>query len=377
MRILHVIPSLAKGGAERIVLDICIHLSNLPNTEVKLLVLSEQDAYPDLSVKIDKMVCNSSVIPSLSGKHKVDIAEYEQCVDDFQPNIIHSHLFVADLVSRWNVRKNIKYFTHCHDNMPQFMKMNIKSCFSKKLITQLYERRLLLGLYKMQSYTNQFLAISEHTASYFKNNLPVYYKNQITLLHNAIDYDRFLNKDENLNPSGILRIINVGSFVPKKNQSLLVRIAKILAQKGISFQVAFLGHGAMRQEVESEALKMNMKDKFIFQGNVNNVEEYLWQSDVYVHTAYYEPLGLVLLEAMASGLPVVCLDGKGNQDLIEEGKNGYMISEPNPDEFADKIIELWNHQEKYREMSRYAIAFAKKYDIKEYVQKLVQIYKQA
>ena len=44
-------------------------------------------------------------------------------------------------------------------------------------------------------------------------------------------------------------------------------------------------------------------------GNVDFVEKYLWDSDIYVHPALYEPFGLVLLEAMAAGLPVVSLDG--------------------------------------------------------------------
>ena len=63
---------------------------------------------------------------------------------------------------------------------------------------------------------------------------------------------------------------------------------------------------------------------------------------------------------MAAGLPVITLDGKGNRDIIEQGKNGYMIYEQDAELFAQTIIDLWNDKEKYQQMSKYAQQFAVK-----------------
>ena len=63
--------------------------------------------------------------------------------------------------------------------------------------------------------------------------------------------------------------------------------------------------------------------------------------------------------------------------LIEEGKNGYMIYEQNPELFADKIIEVWNDKQKYIEISKYAQEYARQYDIKPYVEKLLALYQKA
>ncbi|MDB4091086.1 glycosyltransferase family 4 protein, partial [Crocinitomicaceae bacterium] len=93
------------------------------------------------------------------------------------------------------------------------------------------------------------------------------------------------------------------------------------------------------------------------------------------HSATYEPLGLVLLEAMAAGLPIITLDGKGNRDLMEQGKNGYMIHQQDPKEFAQKIISLVENKGKYAEISNYCKEYVKQYDIKEYVNKLLALYK--
>ena len=72
-------------------------------------------------------------------------------------------------------------------------------------------------------------------------------------------------------------------------------------------------------------------------GNVSNVAQYLWKGEVYIHSAKYEPFGLVLVEAMAAGLPVIALDAGGNRDIVEDGVNGYLLpKDTNPKVFAEK-----------------------------------------
>jgi len=134
-----------------------------------------------------------------------------------------------------------------------------------------------------------------------------------------------------------------------------------------------LGEGPNRKAIESDIVELEMTNSVFLHGNVG-VNEFYWNADIYVHSATYEPFGLVLLEAMAAGLPVVCLDGKGNRDIIEDSKNGYILSTENPEEFAHKIYNIWNNCKVYNAMSQYAIEFAEKYDIKPYVDKLLDIY---
>ena len=80
---------------------------------------------------------------------------------------------------------------------------------------------------------------------------------------------------------------------------------------------------------------------------------------------------------MAAGLPVVTLDGGGNRDLMINGENGYLIEEQDPEKFAQKIISLVENKDKYTEISNYCKEYAKKYDIKEYVKKLLVLYKES
>src|SRR5690554_6635174 len=91
-------------------------------------------------------------------------------------------------------------------------------------------------------------------------------------------------------------------------------------------------------------------------------------------SATYEPFGLVFLEAMAAGLPIVTLDGKNNRDIIENDKNGYLFEEEKAELFADKIIEYTSDLEEYKRLSNYAQDYAKQFDVSTKVKELVKFY---
>lgn len=368
-RILHIIPRLRKGGAERLCLDICNELQKRNDVQVRLITFSDENAYLFLTKSLDWKIIPASVKLSVFHKNQYFVESLQNAIEEFAPDVIHTHLFEAEIVSRSCYYPKAKWFSHCHDNMKQFKSFKIKTVLNKELFTNYFERKHLLQRYKANG-GNTFIAISKDTESYFKENVCSF---ETVLLPNAIDCKRFY-KSRIFDSNTRLRLINVGSYQAKKNQHFLIDVAYELRKRNIDFELSLLGDGELFKDVEQKILNLCLQNCVTQYGNVNNVEEYLWQSDVYVHSATYEPLGLVLLEAMAAGLPVVTLDGKGNRDLIEEGKNGYMIYEQNATLFADKILEIWNDKQKYQEMSQYAQEYAKRYDIGEYVDKLLKIY---
>lgn len=373
LKILHIIPNLGKGGAERLVLDICHQLNKYDGISASIFCFSSINDYQEYGNELDIAIINAGISLSLYKKNNCRTEELRRAIEKLKPDIIHSHLFVAEIVSRSVLYPDARWFSHCHDNMVQFENFSWKTLFSKQKLTNFYEKKYLMRCYKKNGGT-RFIAISNDAKKYFEKTASLY---PVTMLHNAIDYRRFYRAREYRNDSSKIRLVNTGSFVDKKNQKFLIEVAKVLSDKNIDFELHFLGDGDNRAVLEEKALALQLSDCVFFHGNIHNVEEILWNSDIYLHSATYEPLGLALIEAMAAGLPVITLDGRGNRDLIEQGKNGYMLFEQNAEEFTLKINELWKDKTKYREISRYAQEFAGKFDIKEYVDKLLTLYREA
>ena len=130
----------------------------------------------------------------------------------------------------------------------------------------------------------------------------------------------------------------------------------------------------MLNQVKEYAKQVSLVEKVEFCGNVNNVEEYLRNADFYVHSATYEPFGLVLLEAMASGLPVISIDGDGNRDFMKNGENGYLINKGDVDGFVSAIRNLIDNKDLLNTIHLNSIKTAKKFDIGSYVDRLLSIY---
>lgn len=351
------------------VLDICNQQSKLKNVKVKLVCFFKDNCYLQQSKTIDLSVIPVDLKISIFRENKIDVENLQKFIEEYKPSIIHTHLFYSELVSRFCNFPSAKWITHAHDNMRQFLKLSLKTFFKKNKITNYYERKVLFKNYQRNGGT-KIICISSNTYNFFNKNAPNIPK---VLLWNAIDIDRFSKKKIKLTHT--LKLINIGTFVPKKNQRFLIEVARVLYAKNIDFTLTFLGDGPTLSETKENVKKQMFFSKIKFEGSVDNVESYLSKSDIYVHSATYEPFGLVLLEAMSMGLPVISLNGLGNKDLIKDGKNGYILNSNNPSDFALKLLQLYQDKNSLSKMSNFAKKFASRFNIKDYTLKLMKIYK--
>lgn len=370
-KILHIIPSLRKGGAERMVLDICSQQSKLKNVKVKLVCFFKINSYEQQSKSIDLTVIPVDLKISIFRENLIKVDNLQKFIEKYNPCIIHTHLFYSELVTSFCNFPSAKWITHAHDNMKQFLKLSFKTFLKKNMITNYYERKILFKNYQRNGGT-KIICISKNTFNFFNKNAPNIPK---VLLWNAVDIERFSINKTKSKESSVLKLINVGTFVQKKNQIFLIEVARVLYDKNIDFRLTFLGEGPMLNKIKEKVEKQIFFSKIKFEGSVDNVENYLSKSDIYVHCATYEPFGLVLIEAMSMGLPVICLNGLGNNDLIEDGRNGFIVNSNNPYDFAVKLLQLYQDKKSLSKMSNYAKIFASRFDIKDYILELMKIYK--
>jgi glycosyltransferase involved in cell wall biosynthesis len=193
------------------------------------------------------------------------------------------------------------------------------------------------------------------------------------LLHNAIDVSSF--KWDSVKTHSDHSIVNVGNFIPKKNQSFLIEVQAELNKKGHIIKLTLVGDGETRTAVEHEVRRIPIGHLVEFKGKTDDIRSVLNQHTIYVHSAKYEPFGLVLIEAMAAGLPVVSLDGIGNRDLIHDGVNGYLVAQGDTDRFVQCIIQLIIDPTLYKRFQEEGLRTAEKHDIRPYVDQLIELYR--
>lgn len=369
MKILHIIPTLNKGGAERIALDMCVELQRQGH-EVKICTFREDNQYAFLTKNLDYQTVKTRVQLSLWRKNQVNVSALQQVIDSFMPDVIHSHLFEAEInLAFCSFSENTRRVIHFHDNMRQLKRFSWKTLTNKALLANFYERKLVLRNLPQKTVA---IGISKDAFSYANRELPSTF--YVELFLNAIDTNRFVPASSQ---TSIPELTMIGSLVEKKGQNLAIETIAELISRGFELKLNLLGGGVKRAELEALAENLGIKQFIVFHGNQDFPEKFLQQTLAYIHTASYEPFGLVLIEAMACGLPVVCTDGKGNRDLIQEGENGFMIWERDPKLLADKIQFLLENESERKRMGGNAYRFAQQFGMEEYVKKLISIYQVA
>ena len=373
MRIIHVIPSLRIGGAEKMCIDICNTLSDQGH-DVLLVCLNSKQEFDADNFRFTLQSIEDGVgLRFLRGITSIP-PQWSALLKTFKPDIIHSHLFEAEIFAKSVVCPGMAYFTHCHDNMKQFKRgCNFFNLPSKKEITRLYERRFLLNRYKKIKH-NCFVCISEDNYTYFNKNLPE--SLQLFKLPNAISLGAY-NKNIS-QPKGELKLITVGSLTPLKNQAYLIWVVEELRLRGLPVTLEIIGDGPMYSELSTLIERVSLANVVFLRGKQKNTASFYQKNHLYVHSAQSEGFGLTQIEAMAAGLPVIALDAGGNRDLVKDGVNGYLLpQDTKPEEFAAKIIAVWEDKELLTSLQKGAMETAAQYDIKPYCKKLVKLYENA
>lgn len=128
-------------------------------------------------------------------------------------------------------------------------------------------------------------------------------------------------------------------FNKNKNQKLLIESLAHIKDEIPNVKLLLAGDGPLLQECQILSHKLGVEDMIDFLGYRNEIGKLLKLSDISVASSLREGLPVNIMEAMASGLPVIANDNRGHRELIDDGKNGWLIKN-NPGEFASKIKSL-------------------------------------
>lgn len=140
-------------------------------------------------------------------------------------------------------------------------------------------------------------------------------------------------------------LVCVAEINKNKNQKFLIKAIQKLNMEGIQVKLLLVGDGTDKKQLEEYVKDKNLDKSVQFLGYVNNVNEILNLSDVLVSASHREGLPVNIIEAMASGLPVVCTDVRGQRELIENGINGYIYSIDDEVEFCNAVSKIRNGHE--------------------------------
>lgn len=327
MKILEIVQSLASGGAERLVVDLCNELSR--TEEVTLLLLKEAEHYylPQLSEKVKVVKANIPIGFSCS-----QMWTCVKLIRQINPEVVHvhSHARYNILLANMLLRNSYRFYMTIHSD--------VELHYSKGISGLQVRLSGFIGKCK-------FITISDTNYQQFCYCHPKLKQKKI-LNGRAFPalsdkYPKVLeemNKYQLNNQTKVF--IHVARFHPCKNQQLLIRAFNELIESGENISLVVIG-----ANYDSEAgkdLQIMAHKNIHFLGTKTNVYDYLACADAFCLSSDYEGMPMSLIEAMLSGLPMVSTPVCGALDIITKGKNGFVSKSHSLEDYKYAIKSLLN-----------------------------------
>lgn len=259
---------------------------------------------------------------SLRVAHKHDprhLGQLKKVIEKEKPDVLHLHLWNpgACRYGYLAAGKDLPIVTTEHD---PFELKGLKDKLKKKS-----NRRVAAAI-----------AISEENKSLVESVWPEL-KGRVNLIHNGIDTTWFesqflaMTEDERQEVRekkfGVSDdekvVLTVATLHPRKGLNYLIEAAGMFGDSMVKFVI--VGSGPQEKELKNLVRKSGLEDRVVFLGQQKSVARFFKASDVFVLPSLKEAFGLVLLEAMIAGLPVVATESGGVPDIVKQGETGLLV----------------------------------------------------
>ncbi|MEX1112778.1 MAG: glycosyltransferase family 4 protein [Candidatus Andersenbacteria bacterium] len=192
---------------------------------------------------------------------------------------------------------------------------------------------------------------------------------------NGVETDRFKPIDRRENPK--VKILFIGRLIPRKGfQRVVQALPEVRKRVREPFEVEVVGTGTHQLVLDQLAEELGVSDLIRYVGLVpyDQLEKSYQYADIFVLTSLSEGMPSVILEAMGCGLPVIASDVGGNNEIVKEGENGFLIQGEDAETLADRLTELIDNKELRERMGKRSREMALSYDWKNIMKQYNDLY---
>lgn len=198
----------------------------------------------------------------------------------------------------------------------------------------------------MTHFTDKLFVMNDYD---YRMGKKMYGKKEVVFINGVgVDINKFTNEETNLlnrlevrDNYGIsedeIVVGTIAEFITRKRYFDFLNVAKRLIEVNGNYKFLMVGTGEKLEDIKQLAEELGIVENCIFAGYCSNVIPYLNAMDIFLFTSNQEGLPRALMEAMAIGKPVVASKIRGNEDLIQDGITGFLVSIGDIDEYAKKI----------------------------------------
>jgi len=322
---------------------------------------------------------------NLTSKVKYPIAiplslRARKVITEFNPDIIHVHhpFLLSSQAIMYGKKLGIPKVLTLHTQYEKYA--HYIAPIPEKLTQEAIKRIIFNLAYKIDCITTPSESMKELIKSYG-------IKNRIEVIPNTIELNSFRQKDElkcleikkryNLKEDDKI-ILYVGRVAYEKSIDKIIEALAIIKRKGVSnAKLLIVGRGPAMEELKELAKSLQIEDEIIFTGEVKNEEIPHYYKIAYLFTiaSTTETFGIVIIEALASGVPVLAVKAPGAVDILTNGREGLLVDN-DVKQFAETLEKIIREPELRENLSKGALKTSEQYSIDIVSERMLNLYRE-
>jgi glycosyltransferase involved in cell wall biosynthesis len=320
--VIHLITTIERGGAETQLLTLVTEQIRR-GKHVKIVYLKGTPA-----LEVDFLAAGAKVVSDLANRNPIFQLTHLKKVLGQGPHIIHCHLPRAELIA---ASARVNPFVVSRHNTEKFFPSAPN--FVSQILSRFVIRRAFACI-AISAAVRDFL--------YKENELPS--GEEISIVHYGIDKSKFTFDYRPQFNETLIRIGTISRLVPQKNLKLLLSGFQDLCESHPGSTLEIVGKGILEEELKVFAGELSLETKLTWTPQITDVPGFFQKIDIFCLTSNYEGFGLVLLESMAAGVPIVA---KANDATVEVLGNNYpyLLWDDNPKGLSEIFLKLSGSKE--------------------------------
>jgi len=361
LRVMQVVSNLDVGGAQEVVRTLAENLSKIGVVSV-VCTFKDGPLRQDieaLGIPVEILPERRYSITSLLSFIRENL-EYrkslKKLLDKYQIDIIQTHLLrsMDFLVLSIRSQTGPKVFWTFHNAL-----FDLREDHLKKNHWLLKPKRFSHHLlYRIGSkYVDGIVAVSQDVKTSILKTMPGIPTEKITVICNCVDVKRYgegfnreqIRQELEFSPDDQVGVV-VATFKRQKGHQFLIEAASKLVNQFPNLHILFVGDGELREQLIEQTHTLDIDNHIHFLGTRSDVPSILAASDLFILPSLWEGLPMALIEAMASGLPVVATDVSGTTQVMEDGKTGILVQPGQSNELELAVGKILGDPETAKKM---------------------------
>jgi|SRR3989344_1229939 len=350
INILYVIGQLGIGGAEKQALEL---IKGIDKRKFNVILCCLNNNSIDLAKELEKY-CKVIILKKILPIDFTRIPRLIKIIRKYKIDIVHNDLSTANIWGTIAGKIEKKKVIVCLEVLPPYRRYDL-----------VIDKAITL-------FADKIITYSKTNMEFFRKKLD-FDKKKGCILYNGVDLKRFyVKRVKYIKKDFIVGI--VANLSKVKNHQMFLKAAKLVLDKFPKTKFWIIGDGPEKKRLVELSKKLIINKNIVFFGLISNIPKILGKMDIFAMTSYSEGLPNALMEAMASGLPVVATNVGGIPELISDGEEGFLVETGDYKGLADKLIILIKKRKLNYVMGKKAKQKIKQFSIDKKVKNLQQIY---